>query len=337
MRNRLLYLFNLILDNDRKSFIHMIKDLYKLKNKGYIHYFTNLMYKKNAGDINNYLSRSELLAIINNLYRINGKHPVLQNKSLFKEFMEVNNIPIAKPFGKIEKGKLFIFESDEQFLLTNYNSLFQILKEKISNNVFIKQVDGEGGKSVFKFYINKENSFKIDLNYNYTIEYEIKQHKYLSEINPYCVNTLRVISVNYNGKISIPDAFFRMGTGKSYVDNGSSGGIFTQYNIYTNELDKVAYKLIESGGYSYYKHPTTGFVFAGKKLPYPEKVINLIKETASLFPELKVVGWDVVYTEEGPIILEGNDNSHIGMMQISVKGLLSNEIYREVFKPYYKG
>lgn len=339
MRNKLLYLFNLILDNDRKSLFQITKDLYKLRNKGTLHYFTCLMYKKNAGDIHDYLSRNEYKSIINNLYRKDGEHPILQNKNNFREFMQKNTIPISKTFGKIEKENLYVYDEDIVLeKLSKKNILENLVKYSKGKSLFIKQVDGEGGKSVFKF--NDKTNFEdviIDLNKDYIIEYELIQHDELNKINPYCINTLRVITVNFNGEIKVPDTFFRMGTGKSYVDNGSSGGIFVNYDIHQNKMGKVAYKLTGSGGNSYYKHPDTGFIFDSSKLPYPEKVIDLVTKAAKLFPDKVVIGWDVVFTPSEPIILEGNDNSHIGMMQISVKGLLSNEIYREVFKPYYKG
>src|SRR5690606_29801636 len=129
--------------------------------------------------------------------------------------------------------------------------------------------------------------------------------------------------------------FFRMGTGESYVDNGSSGGIFIDYDIYDNKLAKKAYRLFDYGGESFEKHPTTGFVFKGKELPYSRDVVDLVTMAAKLFPELEIVGWDIAYTNEGPVILEGNDNPHIVMMQIGCKGLKNNKIYKDLFKPYY--
>lgn len=252
--------------------------------------------------------------------------------------MQKNNIPISKTLGKIEKENLYIYDGIVLEKLSKKNILENLVKYSKGKSLFIKQVDGEGGKSVFKF--NDKTNFEdviIDLNKDYIIEYELIQHDELNKINPYCINTLRVITVNFNGEIKVPDTFFRMGTGKSYVDNGSSGGIFVNYDIHENKMGNVAYKLTESGGNSYYKHADTGFIFESSKLPYPDKVIDLVTKAAKLFSDIAVIGWDVVFTPSGPIILEGNDNSHIGMMQISVKGLLSNEIYREVFKPYYKG
>src|SRR5690606_25811610 len=322
MKSILRYVKNFIVDNDRKSLFQITKDLYKLRNKGTLHYFTCLMYKKNAGDIHDYLSRNEYKSIIDKLYRKGGEHPILQNKNNFREFMQKNNIPISKTLGKIEKENLYIYDGIVLEKLSKKNILENLVKYSKGKSLFIKQVDGEGGKSVFKF--NDKTNFEdviIDLNKDYIIEYELIQHDELNKINPYCINTLRVITVNFNGEIKVPDTFFRMGTGKSYVDNGSSGGIFVHYDIHNNSMDKVAYKLPESGGNSYYKHPTSGVKFHQMVLPYPEEVICLVTKAAKLFTDIDLIGWDIAFTPDGPLILEANDNSHIVMMQISCKGI----------------
>lgn len=335
MKNYLNFIRNFLIDPDRKNISSIISDLYKLRNKGSIHYFTSLMYKKNAGDLKNYLSRPQLLNIIKIVYRNDGAHPILQNKNKFREYMTDNNVSISKSFGQIVNKKLTIFSNGEKYDIGTVEDLKNILNKQLSEGVFIKQVDGEGGKAVFKYHPSTGNShLTINLDNDYIIEYEIIQHNALKEINPHCVNTLRVITINNNREVRVPDAFLRMGTGNSHVDNGSSGGIFANYDIYDNKLDKVAYKLIGSGGESFYHHPTTKIELNGIKLPYPEKVLELVKKAALLFPDKLIIGWDVVYTEDGPLLLEGNDNSHIGMMQISAKGLLSNSLYKEVFTDY---
>lgn len=290
------------------------------------------MYKWNAGNILNYITRNEYLDIIKYHYRGNGEHPVLQDKNVFDQFLYTNNLLKAEKIGEVVKGKLI----QNNNVFNNYQ---KVLKEYQSNNInlFIKQVDSQGGKGVFKLdnKINV-NSIQLDNTKTYIIEKEIIQHDDLNKINPYCLNTLRVITVKKDNEVSIPDCFFRMGTGKSFVDNGSSGGIFVHYDIHNNSMDKVAYKLPESGGNSYYKHPTTGVKFHQMGLPYPEEVICLVTKAAKLFTDIDLIGWDIAFTPDGPLILEANDNPHIVMMQISCKGIKSNSIYNEVFKKYIR-
>src|SRR5699024_299091 len=110
-------------------------------------------------------------------------------------------------------------------------------------------------------------------------------------INPSCINTLRVISVRQNDKIYIANCIFRMGVGNVDIDNASVGGIFVNYDIETNTLDKIAHKFFKYGGTSYLKHPDTGFIFDRAPLPYPEKISEIITKAALLFEMHDILGW----------------------------------------------
>lgn len=336
MKSQLIWLRNFLFDSDRKSFLTIIRELKILKNiyisnSDIIHYFYCLMYKKNAGNLVDYMPRQAYIKIIKEYYRVNGQHMILQDKNLFNNLLSSMKIPVSSKVAEVKKGVLYVNNNIvEGDLLKNILSL---LEDDIA--LFIKQVDSEGGKGVFKVDKGtKKSSVVLNNNCDYIIEKEIQQHHDLIAINPYCLNTLRVITVYKNDGVLIPDCFFRMGTGKSVVDNGSSGGVFIHYDIHNNIIDKVAYKLPESGGMSYYEHPTTKVKFEGMKLPYPEKVIELVTNAAMVFKDKELIGWDIAYTPNGPIILEANDNPHLVMMQISCKGLMSNVVYKDIFSKY---
>jgi hypothetical protein len=56
------------------------------------------------------------------------------------------------------------------------------------------------------------------------------------------------------------------------------------------------------------KHPDSGVVFEGYKIPYYEEAVALAKRCMDSFYGLKSVGWDVAITTDGPVIIEGNDD-----------------------------
>ena len=334
---------NVINDKDKKPLLQIIKELKVVlkddKREGSIgYYFYNLMHKKDAGRISDYLSYGPIRKIMYDYYRANGEHPILQNKNKFREYLYDKNLPIPEYIGKI-KGGVFIDRNDDSKNISkdNFNNIFNGILQKYEV-IFVKAVDGQGGAGVYK--LSKENiddiEKEIDYSQEYIIEQALIQDDYLNSINPHSLNTLRVITYNNGKEVVIPSCFFRMGTGNSYVDNGSSGGIFMDYNIDTNKLTNKAYRLLNYGGQSFEKHPTSGFIFKDKPLPYPENVKKIVSDAAKLFPELEIIGWDIAYTKNGPVILEGNDNPHIVMMQIGCKGLKNNPVYKELFKPYYK-
>lgn len=338
--NKLTLFFDFLADPDRKSLFQVSKDLHtlkdlSLKDKLYT-YFGSLMYKKDAGNISDYLPFSAYLKIRREYYRSEGKHPILQNKNSFIPFMAEKGFPVPKNLGRFDKGLLIAKE--EQRILSDPEKIHRQLQAWTDKYqaIFIKRVDSEGGEDVFRIKQGDSLTLSTIKNHEYIIEAQLNQHKSLQAINPNCINTLRVMSVldKETGAVFIPDSFLRMGVGKSHVDNGSSGGLFVHYDLYSNQMSSVAYRLPEHGGASFYRHPTTDYIFKNGTLPFPQKIIGLVDKAAKCFPETELIGWDIAYTPEKPVIIEGNDNPHIVMMQISAGGLWNNPIYKKAFSPY---
>lgn len=63
-------------------------------------------------------------------------------------------------------------------------------------------------------------------------------------------------------------------------------------------------------------HPESGCVFKGMKLPDYEKGLALCLRAHALLPRLKSIGWDVAFTPQGQILIEGNDDWEISLAQM---------------------
>ena len=59
-------------------------------------------------------------------------------------------------------------------------------------------------------------------------------------------------------------------------------------------------------GELYETHPDTGARIADFQLPDMDAVRALITEVALVIPEVRYVGWDIVVTPTGPVLVEGN-------------------------------
>lgn len=330
-------LYNLALDPDRKSFPLIYKDLFSLRKKNFStkSYFTNLMYKKSAGNIHHYVDDKVYLKIAKNYYRPNGKNPLLEEKIVFQEHLKRNDIAGTNLLAKLRNGKLIIGERV-------YAGLYEIehqLKELVStyDSVFIKPTDTSGGSGILKV----DNGDAIDIanlsmSKDYIIEQTLMQHEALNAITPHSINTLRVITFKIGGEVVIPNCMFRMSKGRSYLDNASAGGIFITYDIESNKLGATGYQLFKNGAKSFTKHPVSNFRFKDAPLPFNEEVKALVTKAAESYSDIDSIGWDIAFTEDGPVILEGNDSPHIVMMQIASNGLLNENIYKEAFKKYLK-
>ena len=333
-------------DPERKPLIRVFSDLKHVydKEKEIVYYFSNLLYKRTCEDIDNYVSIKTLQNITDKCYRPDGKqHELLQEKDKFQDFLIQNNIPSPKQVGKI-CSKSFHPISGLPTDVSTFESFEKLVESLVQQNksLFIKIVDGEGGDGVYKLNDNENNADVLAEIYaqvieeqSFTVEQTIQQHEYLNRINPYSINTLRVVTYRDElGEITIASCFLRMGVGESYVDNGSSGGIYVDYDIHKNKLAKEAYNFFKNGGRTFIEHPTSKFRFEGKSLPESAEVIAMVTKLAKSFDN-KIIGWDIAYTPSGPIVIEGNDNPHLTMMQVASRGFRRHEVYRKVFAPYF--
>lgn len=325
-----------ISDRKRKDLLDIIKDFGNVKhdklNLNYKNYFKSLMYKKDAGDLSNYFD-GEMLYKIKKSFVDKGKHPILHNKIQFANIMMKNDIPIANYIGCIKSGKLLDKNNNITASIENEAFEYQINKWLAEyKTIFIKPADSFGGAGILKFEIGEVFCLsKINVSHDYIIEQGLLQHSALNKINPNCINSHRIISVRFNNEIFIPSSLLRMGISNSFVDNASAGGMFVNYDLDNKAMGLSAHTFAQSGGKSYDFHPDTKFVFKNKTLPYPEKVVLLIKKAANVLTDIDLIGWDIAYTEHGPVVLEGNTNPCFEMNQISLKGLNTNLFYKEYF------
>lgn len=186
--------------------------------------------------------------------------------------------------------------------------------------VFAKPSKGAEGKGVTRLVVSDVEEtiqYCID-NQLDTIEEPIIQHSDMNKLYPDAINTVRLITFIKDNEVKILGATLRIGNG-GYVDNAGSGGIFASIDINTGELDSVAFDKV---GNKLNKHPITGTKIEGFQIPLWSEVIDICKEAALKIPDVRTVGWDVALTEEGPVLIEGNDRWSRAVWQLpKQKGL----------------
>ena len=169
-----------------------------------------------------------------------------------------------------------------------------------------KPVDGMCGKGIEK--INAEK-FDGDLyehiksGVKVVLEECVIQHKALMELHPHSVNTCRVISLTKDGETNVVAAYLRIGNGK-YVDNFNSGGMVVPIE---EDRGEIIYPALDKAENLYEEHPLTGVPIKGFKIPMWNEVLELVKKAGGVVPQVGLVGWDVCVTDNGPLLIEGND------------------------------
>ena len=172
-----------------------------------------------------------------------------------------------------------------------------------------KPIDGGCGHGIEKINTSNYKSLNeiydklTDENNNFELEEVIKQHPEVSKIYPDAINTVRVVTILKDNVPHIICAYFRIGNGK-YVDNFNSGGMVAPVNELTGE---VMDRAIDKKKNLYENHPQTGSKIKGFKFPDWDKAISMCKEASKVVPQMGYIGWDVCFTPNGPIFVEGNE------------------------------
>ncbi len=182
--------------------------------------------------------------------------------------------------------------------------------------VFAKQTDNFGGHGVSRIRAVDNQDVaalyaELLENRQYLIEQEVVQHIEMNRLCQKSVNTIRVVTLLKDGEVHVMYALVRMGSGESYVDNISSGGMYAP--VQDGVITAPAF--CDKTGEYYEIHPATGTKLVGFEIPMFREGIELVRRAALVVPEVRYVGWDIAISTDGPVIIEGNTIPSYDMCQ----------------------
>lgn len=176
--------------------------------------------------------------------------------------------------------------------------------------IFCKMKDLECGHGCERLKISDYADF--DTLYNYltdkkfcTIEDNIVQHPALSKLYSNAVNSLRIITIIDDN--NVPHCVYlvqKMGCGGSIIDNNC---LFSPVDPETGVIKYPAHSGDTTKGIVYNEHPDTKIHIQGYQLPFIKEAVDMCLKAAMVVPQVRYVGWDVALTENGPVIIEGNN------------------------------
>ena len=197
---------------------------------------------------------------------------------------------------------------------------FEDFKNFVSRHkrIIVKPVDGWEGDGVRLIDIaaqtlSLEALFKELSAKAYMIEECIRQNNEMV-FGGHSVNTIRAYTV-YDNKVKqaiILKTVVRVGVGDSIVDNSHSGGC--AYEVDRN-LGIIVSESYQADGGVNIIHPQTDICMLGKRIPHWDKVQEICKQAAEMLPEVPYIGWDVAICDDGPILIEGNHDPDLDMVE----------------------
>jgi glutathione synthase/RimK-type ligase-like ATP-grasp enzyme len=196
--------------------------------------------------------------------------------------------------------------------------------------IVTKEPVGQAGTGVHRYHaenIDDWTAFHAGLRARgeLLIEQVIVQHPDLAAVCPGTVNTTRVTAFFDGTTTHILAMAQKFGRG-AVSDQMTFGGFYTM-------LDEDGHAVgpgYDSHGHVHVDHPDSGFPIAQFQLPMVDEVKAFVDRVARVVPQVQYVGWDIVVTPDGPVLVEGNWGAGVYENKPSVTGI------RTGHKPRYR-
>ncbi len=288
-----------------KSRIYIFNDMRKCAVKygaGYVDYDLYEMYNLTDEERDTYITRG-------------------RNNELVKKYNNPDFIPIFS--NKAKFNEVFKDYIKRDFVYVPTSSKEEVLKFLKKHAEFMaKPINGTCGKGILKLNTHDYESldalydFLKEENNDYVLEELIKQSEEINQIYAGSINTLRIVTfLDKNKKAHVLSACIRIGNKGKFVDNFNNGGMVAPVDevkgIITN-------KALDKEKNLYEKHPVTKTKIEGFKFKDWDKAIKLVCDAALVVPEVRYVGWDVCFSTNGPILVEGNEFPGHDLYQLPV-------------------
>jgi glutathione synthase/RimK-type ligase-like ATP-grasp enzyme len=196
--------------------------------------------------------------------------------------------------------------------------------------IVTKEPVGQAGTGVHRYHaadIQDWNDFHAGLlqRGELLIEEVIRQHADLAAVCPGTVNTTRVTAFFDGEKTHILAIAQKFGRG-AVSDQMTFGGFYTMLD----DGGRAVGPGYDSHGHVHRQHPDSGAVIAEFQLPMIDEVKTFVDQVARVVPQVQYVGWDIVVTPDGPVLVEGNWGAGVYENKPSVTGI------RTGHKPRYR-
>lgn len=259
-----------------------------------------------------------------------GVTAVLGNKLLFYYHYR-DRLPLPSVHGYLARGAYVPLDPAAPGTVT------ELLHD--AGALVFKPVDGQKGKHVHLLREGADGTYALDGRHlsehalaawlveqdGMLVQERVEQAPYAAEVFPDAANTVRLVTVAGEDEPFVLLAGHRFGTAASApVDNFAAGGLLAVIDERTGVLGPAAAHPVarERTVVWHDHHPDTGAAIAGRSVPGFSGLVELLLRFCAAEPHLAYIGWDVVLTERGPVVLEANYGS--GLQMQLVKPFLSD-------------
>lgn len=224
-----------------------------------------------------------------------------------------NKYQAYEKFKKYYNRRACVFQTSQGF--EEFTEIIESYKTAV-----IKPTTASGGYGVIKVSIDEVSSLAVCFDEicsvvpcgDIIIEEYVQQMPEISALHSSSLNTARIITIiDRTGDSHILGAFFRVGVNGKIVDNGASGGILCELSD-----SGVILRCRDKDGKEYTHHPNTGHPLVGFQIPKWDAAKKTALRLSKKIPTTRFCGWDLALTNDGWIMIEGNETSEFIGIQI---------------------
>src|SRR3989344_3471519 len=317
---------------ERKSIWNIVTELieltFKFKCLPY-HYFRYGLYRKRFDFETVKKFFPETLFYYKILPKINTHYVLLDDKNIFESIMKGSGLKYPETILKKKNGTIYDNKNER---ITTEVQLRELLDKTDESVIFCKPASySSGGKGIFLIRKTKDgwttndqkvfdlHLLKDEMESDWILQKPVKNCEKIARIHNRSTNSFRVLTVfKADSEPRVIYISLKLGTDDNYTDNAHTGGLYVGVDHQTGQLHKKGFdeKLNE-----YDRHPLSKKIFENIKIDRIKEVTDYAIKAAAIFSDLTVVGWDIVLSDEGPYILEGNSSSGLTIFQRPFNGL----------------
>jgi len=156
----------------------------------------------------------------------------------------------------------------------------------------------------------------------------LQPHPALSERIGNRLSTARLVVIGRDDDRHLFTAGIRLPVGNKMTDNiqgGKSGTLLGRLDLETGQITEL-YSGFGLDWSTTDRHPDTGALLLGLRIPDWEAAVRMALAASKSIPGLVVQGWDVAFTDRGPVLVECNATGSVHLPQLVLgKGLAQPE------------
>jgi Sugar-transfer associated ATP-grasp len=152
----------------------------------------------------------------------------------------------------------------------------------------------------------------------YLVAQLVRQAAYARAIFPDSTNTIRVMTMVDvdTGRPFVPMCVHRFGTSRTApIDTFAKGGVLAEIDLESGTLGPLVAPPERGRRVTLEAHPDTGARVTGRQVPRWRDLFEHMLGVADRLLFLPYVGWDVIVTDEGFLINEGNVQPSLKLLQ----------------------